>query len=141
MLILSRPVKTAPPADEFSPAWPAAPWWASALANLKLRYLFLLLILGAGAIILSSRLRPSSSSLDQVCQGENNSTFLVTKKATDISDTAMQVQSPALESSQETAAGSGKETNLTIATSGQGQIKIGGDVINANGNVEKNDAE
>ena len=133
--------KDSPSGDDFSPDWPSVPWWVSALANLKLCYLLLLLILGVGAIMLYPQSRQTSSSLEQVRQGENNSTSLVTKKATDISDTAIQVQAPAVKPSQERATDSGKGTNLTITTSGQSPMTISGDIINAGGNVEKSDAK
>lgn len=130
-----------PPTDKFSPDWPSAPWWVSALANLKPRHLLLLLILGAGAIIFSSQFRQTSSPPKQVHPGRNDSISLASEKAADKSEVTMEAQSPAVESSQEKSTGSGKGTSIIITTSGQSPMTISGDIINAGGNAEKNNAK
>ncbi|WPD23950.1 MAG: tetratricopeptide repeat protein [Candidatus Electrothrix scaldis] len=68
--------KDSPSADDFSPDWPVSPWWASALANIKLRYLLLLLIPGAGAIALFSQFQPTSCSVKQISHDDKSNASL-----------------------------------------------------------------
>lgn len=52
-----------------------------------------------------------------------------------------ETQKSAPSPSKEVTARDKQGTNLSITASGQGQVSVGGDVINAKGNVEKKNAE
>jgi hypothetical protein len=99
------------------------------------RGMYLAFILALLAIIGGVALNWQRSSTDGK-QSRNSS-----ESAQPITQQPTGAQKPASSSLKEPTAEKEKGANLSITASGQGQVSVGGDVINAEGNVEKNDGE